>query len=85
MGNNVELYTQTYVRGQQDGESKVVSTYQRFRIVTAWRNKTLIPMVNVAMRNGWVVTHWETHHGFFPAARLVKTLVCGNDEELPVS
>jgi hypothetical protein len=74
------MYANTYDKKTKE----VVETYQRFRIVKAWSNKKLIPMVNAAVRNGWVVTHWEFHHGVFPAARLVKTLRRDNDEALSV-
>lgn len=74
------MYASTYDQKTKE----IVETYARYRIIKAWSNKTLIPMVNAAVRNGWVVTHWELHHGFFPAARLVKTFRRDTDEMLSV-
>jgi hypothetical protein len=61
---------------------ELVEVYQRFRIVKAWKQNTLLSMVNIATRNGWVVTHFEYHMGFFPQARLVKTYRRDTGEEL---
>jgi len=62
------------------GEGKYVKTYNRYRIIKTWKKSTLLIKVNTATRNGWIVTHWTTHAGFFPSALLVKTYLCDTDE-----
>lgn len=76
MSNTETMYAKTY----EAGTGKWVETYQRFRVINAWSNDTLLSLVNIATRNGWVVTHWQYHHLFFPSARLVKTFRRDNDE-----
>lgn len=82
MSNTNVVYAKTYVAGDKAGTGVYVETYQRFRIINAWKRDTLVSLVNIATRNGWVVTHWEYHHGFFPSARLVKTFRRDTDEAI---
>jgi len=62
------------------GDGKYAKTYDRYRVIKAWKKSTLLARVNVSTRNGWIVTHWTTHTGLFPSALLVKTYLCDTDE-----
>ncbi len=72
--NNV-VFAEKYM-----GDGKYAKTYSRYRIIKTWKKSTLLTKVNIATRNGWIVTHWTTHAGFFPSALLVKTYLCDTDE-----
>lgn len=82
MSNTNVVYAKTYVAGDKAGDGAFVETYMRHRTINAWKHDTLMSLVNIATRNGWVVTHWQYHHGFFPSARLVKTFRRDNDEAI---
>ena len=69
------IFTEKYM-----GEGKYVKTYNRYRLICAWKKSTLVHKLNGASRQGWVLQHWSIHHVFFPSAMVVRTYLCDTDE-----
>lgn len=71
------IFTEKYV-----GDGKYVKTYNRYRVIKAWKKSTLVSKLNGATQNGWVLQHWSIHNLFFPSAMVVRTYLRDTDEEV---
>lgn len=69
------IFTDRYM-----GNGEYAKTYNRYRVIKAWKKSTLISKLNGATRQGWVLQHWSVHTLFFPSAMVVTTYLCETNE-----
>lgn len=63
------------------GDGKYAKTYNRYRVIKAWKKSTLVHKLNGASRQGWVLQHWSVHNLFFPSAMVARTYLRDENDE----